>query len=364
MFDVVVVGAGAVGLAVARRFAVAGESVLVLEQHALVGEEASSRNSEVIHAGIYYRPGSLKASLCVRGHRRLLEYCATHKVPHRIPGKLILATDSEAERKLARIQSISRDNGVELVGPLTAAQVRQMEPSVRCRSALYSPLTGIIDSHALMMALQADIERHAGQIVCNHRVEAIERQQDTWRLRVCDSQGVVTELTVPRVINAAGLSAPDLASRIQSGLDLSVPESVLAKGSYFSYSGVLPVSHLLYPTPAEGGLGIHLTMDLQGQLRFGPDVEYLSDTRPDYQVSDARRPAFVQAIQTYLPDLDPLKLTPGYAGIRPKVRVDGEIADDFIIRRHPQQGLVNLFGIESPGLTASLAIADYVFEAF
>lgn len=363
MFDVTVIGAGVVGLAIARRFAVSGKSVLVLERHGHPGEETSSRNSEVIHAGLYYRPDSLKARLCVAGYRQLLEYCAARSVPYRIPGKLILASDEAGEARLAGIQTSARANGVDLVGPLTLDQVHKMEPSVHCRSALFSPLTGILDSHAYMMALQADIERHGGQIVCNHRVESIERQHDNWLLRICDSEGQVSDIAVPLVVNAAGLGAADLARGIQPSLAASLPEPVFAKGSYFTYSGRLPVSHLLYPTPADGGLGIHLTMDLDGQLRFGPDIEYLPDNRPNYRVTDASRPAFVRAIQTYLPELDPLKLSPGYAGIRPKVRVDGRIADDFIIQTDPNLGLANLFGIESPGLTASLAIADEVYEA-
>lgn len=364
MFDVVVVGAGVVGLAVARRFAASGRSVLVLEQHGLPGQETSSRNSEVIHAGLYYRPGSLKARLCVAGYRQLLDYCQRRRVPYDILGKLILASDEAGERKLLAIGANARANGVELGDLLPQRRVRDMEPAVECRSALYSPLTGIIDSHALMMSYQADIEAEGGQLVCHHRVVGAERSGNHWLLQVRDSDGVRSEVGTSLLVNAAGLGAIDLARRLQPGEASWLPQPAFAKGSYFTYSGRLPVRHLLYPTPEDGGLGVHLTLDFQGRLRFGPDVEYLCSESLDYRVHEDRRSAFAKAVQTYLPNIDPDKLSPAYAGIRPRVRVDGKVSDDFIIQRGEPAGVVHLFGIESPGLTASLAIADAVFEAF
>ncbi|MEX2367205.1 MAG: NAD(P)/FAD-dependent oxidoreductase [Pseudohongiellaceae bacterium] len=361
--DVIVIGAGVVGLAVARRFALAGQSVLVLEQHPTPGQETSSRNSEVLHAGIYYRPGSLKASLCVQGYEQLVAYCRDRHIPHALPGKLILATDAAGETKLEQLQANAAANGVPLQW-LAQQQVAGLEPAVSCRSALWSPRTGIIDSHAVMTAFQADIEAHDGDVVCHHRVEQLEHNRDHWQVSVVDSDGERSVIDAGRVINAAGLGALAVARSVLPVIP-DLPEAAYAKGCYFGYSGRLPVSHLLYPTPEAGGLGIHLTLDLNGQPRFGPDVTFLDGDEPDYEVDPAQAERFARAVQTYLPGLDASKLVPAYAGVRPKVKVSGTLADDFLLRSDTtaeHQGLMHLFGIESPGLTASMAIADAVFE--
>lgn len=359
--DVLVIGAGVVGLAVARRFALAGQSVMVLEQHPTPGQETSSRNSEVLHAGIYYRPGSLKAQLCVQGREQLVDYCKRRQIPHRLLGKLILATDEAGESTLARLQTTAASNGV-LLDDLSQQQVTQLEPSVACRGALWSPNTGIIDSHALMLAFQADIEAREGDVVCHHRVEGLEQRGDHWKVSVVDSDGERSDIEADRVVNVAGLGALDLARSVVPALP-ELPTAAYAKGCYFGYSGQLPVSHLLYPTPEPGGLGIHLTLDLNGQPRFGPDVTFLDSDEPDYEVDPSRAEVFARAVQTYLPDIDRNKLVPSYAGVRPKVRLAGTLADDFVLytsANHP--GLINLFGIESPGLTASMALADEVYR--
>jgi L-2-hydroxyglutarate oxidase LhgO len=361
--DVIVIGAGVVGLAIARRFSLEGLSVMVLEQHPTPGQETSSRNSEVLHAGIYYRPGSLKANFCVQGYQQLVAYCQQRHIAHQLPGKLILATDEAGEATLERLQANAAANGVTLT-MLDKSQVASKEPAVACRSALWSPRTGIIDSHALMTAFQGDIEVHGGDVVCHHRVEQLERIGDNWQVSVVDSDGERSVIEAGWVINASGLGALDVARSVLPSLP-GVPEAAYAKGIYFGYSGRLPVSHLLYPTPEAGGLGIHLTLDLNGQPRFGPDVTFLDSDIPDYEVDASQAERFARAVQTYLPDLDAGKLVPAYAGVRPKVKVGGSIAGDFLIQDYAtpeHRGLINLFGIESPGLTASMAIADAVFE--
>lgn len=361
MVDAIVIGAGVVGLAIGRKLAQEGRSVLVLERHGHPGEETSSRNSGVIHAGIYYRPGSLKARLCVQGRQQLIEYCDRRQVPYRLVGKWILASDSETEAKLHQIRTTARANGVDLAEPVDGNTVRREEPAVTCSAGLFSPGTGIIDSHALIMALQTDLEEAGGMLVTHHRVERIERTGTHWVVRVRDEDGESSSVEAGIVVNAAGLQSVAVARSVEPPLPGDLPDVCLARGNYFTYSGRLPVRHLLYPTPEPGGLGIHLTMDLGGQLRFGPDVQFLDGEEPDYRVDDDRHSAFVDAIHRYLPDLDEHKLFPGYAGVRPKVRVSGEIADDFLIETYPGSdwtGLVNLFGIESPGLTSCLALAD------
>lgn len=359
--DVIVIGAGVIGLAIARRFSQAGQSVVVLEQHPTPGQETSSRNSEVLHAGIYYRPGSLKAQLCVQGYEHLLAYCQHRQIPHQILGKLILATDEAGEATLTRLQHTAAANGVALED-LSKAQVARLEPAVTCRSALWSPKTGIIDSHALMLAFQADIEAAEGDVVCHHRVEKIEHSGDYWQVSVVDSDEVRSVIDADRVINAAGLGALTVANSVVPAVQ-DLPVAAYAKGCYFGYSGRLPVSHLLYPTPETGGLGIHLTLDLNGQPRFGPDVTFLNSDVPEYDVDPARAATFARAVQTYLPGIEPGKLVPSYAGVRPKVQREGSLADDFLLETSPEHpGLINLFGIESPGLTASMALADAVFE--
>ncbi len=364
MFDTVVVGAGVIGLAVARRLAMENRTVLVVEKHSRPGEETSSRNSEVLHAGIYYPPGSLKARLCVAGRRQLIDYCRQRHIDHRLTGKLVVAADETGEEKLAAIRENAMDNGVSLPPLLTRRQARELEPAVDCQAALFSSGSGIIDSHSLMTTLQADLEAAGGMVICRHSVEWLAPVNGRWRLAIRDPEGQVSEMDTGLVINAAGLNAVEVASRIRAELPLPSPSP--CRGNYFSYPARLGIRHLIYPTPEPGGLGIHLTLDLDGQIRFGPDVEYLpAATAPDYRVNTARKADFVRAIRRYLPDIDANGLVPAYAGIRPKVSIGGEIAADFIIQNgadHGLGGLINLFGIESPGLTACLAIADHVTE--
>ncbi len=363
MFDAVVIGAGVVGLAIARELAVNGRSVVVLERNAHFGEETSSRNSEVIHAGLYYPPGSLKARLCVTGRQRLLDYCEQRQVPYRLVGKWILATDQAGEAKLSAIQKTAWANGVELPEIAGPDEVRRSEPWVACKAGLFSPGTGIIDSHALMNALLADLQQAGGVLVCHHSVERIERSGGQWSLSVRDSGGKRSSIDVPIVVNAAGMGANRLARLVVPELPRPIPALYLVKGNYFVYSGRLPIKHLLYPTPEPGGLGIHLTMDLAGNVRFGPDVQALQGDLPDYRVDGGRHPIFVEAIQRYLPGLEGDRLSPGYTGVRPKLNLEGEVVDDFMVETYSGSdwsGLVNLFGIESPGLTACLALAEEV----
>jgi len=362
MFDTVVIGAGVIGLAVARRLALENRAVLVVEKNSRPGEETSSHNSEVLHAGLYYPPGSLKARLCVAGHRQLIDYCRQRHVGHRLTGKLVVAVDGTGEEKLAAIRDNAARSGVSLPPLLTRRQARELEPAVDCQAALLSPGSGIIDSHSLMMALQADLENAGGMVVCRHSVESLAPVNGRWRLSIRNPDGQVSEMDTGLVINAAGLNAVEIASRVRAELPLPSPSP--CRGNYFSYPGRLGIRHLIYPTPEPGGLGIHLTLDLDGQIRFGPDVEYLpAATAPDYRVNTARKADFVRAIRRYLPDIDADRLVPAYAGIRPKVSIGGKIATDFIVQNGADQGLdglINLFGIESPGLTACLAIADHV----
>lgn len=339
--DVLVVGAGALGLACAARLAEAGHGVLVAERERLVGSHTSSRNSEVIHAGLYYPPGSLKADLCLEGRERLYAWCARHGVGHRRIGKLLVAVEENERERLQALAANARACGVDDLMPLDGTTLRALEPQVRGVAALLSPSTGIIDSHAYLQSLQAVAERHGAQLALDTRVDRLER-------------------------HAGGLFAQALAQRTE-GLDpRQVPALHLCQGRYFSYSGRSPFRHLVYPMPEArtAGLGIHATLDLGGQLRFGPDVNYVDNL--DYRVDESLRPAFAQAISRYFPGIDPRRLAAGYAGIRPKLGGPGEPAADFIIQtpaEHGLPGLVNLFGIESPGLTASLALAERVARA-
>jgi L-2-hydroxyglutarate oxidase LhgO len=340
--DAVIIGAGVVGLAVARALALRGLETVVLESERSIGTGTSSRNSEVIHAGIYYAPGSLKARLCVRGKALLYEFCRSHGVPHARCGKLIVATAEAQVGMLERLQATGRANGVDGLELITAQQAVAAEPALSCVAALASASTGIVDSHALMLALRGDFEGAGGM-----------------RLEVGGAQPMA--LAAGLVVNAAGLHAPALAARIDGLAPGSVPKAYLAKGSYYGLPGRSPFSRLIYPVPEPGGLGVHLTLDLGGQARFGPDVEWVDHI--DYAVDPARAAAFVDAIRRYWPGLPDGALQPGYAGIRPKISGPGEPAADFVIqdaRTHGVPGLVNLFGIESPGLTASLAIAEEV----
>ncbi|WP_341903519.1 NAD(P)/FAD-dependent oxidoreductase [Polaromonas sp. YR568] len=356
--DCVVVGAGVVGLAVARALALQGREVMVLEAADAIGTGTSSRNSEVIHAGIYYPQGSLKATLCVEGKALLYDYCEARGVGYRRCGKLIVAT---SEAQVAQLQGIvvkAAANGVPDLVLLSAEQARAMEPNLACVAAVHSPSTGIVDSHALMLALQGDLENAGGMVVLNSPLRQAVCGADTITLIAEDG----TELAARTVVNAAGLRAQALAQRFV-GLDAAhVPPSYFAKGNYFALAGRSPFSRLIYPVPEAAGLGVHLTIDLGGQAKFGPDVEWVASP-DDLVVNPARGDAFYAEVRKYWPGLPDGALLPGYAGIRPKLQAPGEPACDFLIQgpaMHGVPGLVNLFGVESPGLTSSLAIGQYV----
>ncbi len=351
----VVIGAGVVGLACARALAARGIETLILERHEAFGTETSARNSEVIHAGLYYPTGSMKACFCVAGRRQLYDYCASRGVVHRRCGKLVVATATAQEAKLQALFAQGEANGVEGLQLLDAAQAQALEPALACTAALQSTQTGIVDSHGLMLALLGDAERDGAVLaLCS----AVEQVQVT-------PAGIVVEtgdttLRAGILINAAGLSAPGVAARIE-GLDpVHVPPAFYAKGSYYALQGRAPFSRLVYPLPEPGGLGVHLTLDLGGQARFGPDVEWVP--APDYAVDPRRADGFYAEVRRYWPALPDGALQPAYAGVRPKI-VDAGGTADFRIdgpAAHGVPGLVNLFGIESPGLTSCLAIADHV----
>jgi L-2-hydroxyglutarate oxidase LhgO len=361
--DVVVVGAGVVGLAVARELALAGRSVIVIESADGIGTETSSRNSEVIHAGLYYPPGSLKARLCVEGRGRLYAYCAERGIPHRRCGKLVVATDAAELEAIAAIGERGRTNGCTDLRMLGGPEARAMEPALTAdlAGALWSPSTGIVDSHAYMLALQGEAEA-AGALVALHTpFVAAEAEPGGFTIRTGGADP--GELRCAMLVNAAGLWASRVAGSVV-GLDPAhVPETRFAKGNYALLQGRAPFSRLIYPAPQAHGLGVHLTLDLAGQARFGPDVEWVDAI--DYAVDASRLAAFDEAIRRYWPGLPRGALVPGYAGIRPKLGGPQDAAADFRIdgpERHGVAGLVNLFGIESPGLTASLAIAREVRE--
>ena len=355
----VVVGAGVVGLAVARELALAGREVVVLEREPAFGTVTSARNSEVIHAGIYYEPGSAKARLCVEGRERLYEFCASHGVAHRRCGKLIVAADESQFEALRKIERRALAAGVSDLRWLSAAEARALEPALRCERALLSPSTGIIDSHALMLALLGDAEAHGAMFVPRSTVTRINAGDGLLQVRVADEADPV--VAARWIINSAGLSAPDVARCIEPLPAQHVPTAHYAKGNYFSLDGRAPFARLVYPIPVPGGLGVHLTLDLAGQARFGPDVEWVA--APDYTVDPDRCRSFYPVIRTYWPALADGALLPAYAGVRPKITAPGEPAADFRIDGpavHGVPGVINLLGIESPGLTAALALGDYV----
>jgi L-2-hydroxyglutarate oxidase LhgO len=358
----IVIGAGVVGLAIARTLAATGREVIVLERNAQIGEETSSRNSEVIHAGLYYPTASLKARFCVAGRRRLYAYCEQKAIAHQRCGKVIIAVQDAQVPALEALAEQALANGVSDIERLDAVALGQLEPAVRGSSAMLSPSTGILDSHGLLLALQGDIEEAAGHVACHSEMLRGSVDATGFALEIA-SEGEIVRLHARELVNAAGLSASTVASRL-AGLDAEhVPATRFAKGNYFALSGATPFRHLVYPLPEPGGLGIHATLDLAGRARFGPDVEWL-DTL-DYSVDAKRAESFYAAIRSYWPQLPDGALSPAYAGIRPKLAGPGEPAGDFRIdgpRRHGVVGLVNLFGIESPGLTAALAIADHVTE--
>jgi L-2-hydroxyglutarate oxidase LhgO len=355
--ECVVIGAGIVGLAVARALARAGREVVILEAEDAIGTHTSSRNSEVIHAGIYYPRGSLKATSCVAGRRLLYQYCATHGVPHRRCGKLIVAT-SEAQRgELEAIRARALANGVTDIAALTREQALEMEPALACVAALHSPSTGIIDSHALMLAYLGDAQDAGAMLALKSPLERAAVRADGFELHIAGAEPIGARL----LVNCAGPRAPSVARRIEGYPASAAPRELYAKGNYFALAGRSPFSRLVYPVPEPGGLGVHVTLDLAGQARFGPDVEWID--RIAYDVDPRRAERFYGAIRRYWPALADGALSPGYAGVRPKISGPSEPAADFVVqgpREHGVAGLVHLFGIESPGLTASLALANVV----
>jgi L-2-hydroxyglutarate oxidase LhgO len=357
--DCVVVGAGVVGIAVARALALAGREVIVLDKEDGIGTETSSRNSEVVHAGIYYPKGSLMARYCVDGRRQLYDYCHSHGVPFNNCGKLIVATDAAEALRLEEILGRALANGVEGMELLTEAQALALEPNLSCRAALLSRTTGIVDSHAFMLALQGDAEAAGSMFVFKSPLLGGEVQDDGIALSVGGADPM--ELRCRTLVNCGGLHAPALARAIRGMPSDRIPKSYLAKGNYFMLSGRSPFSRLIYPVPVPGGLGVHLTIDIGGQTRFGPDVEWIDEV--DYEVDPGRAESFYAAVRRYWPGLKDGSLQPGYSGIRPKIVPKGAPAQDFVLQGadvHGVRGLVNLFGIESPGLTSALAIADAV----
>ena len=357
--DCVVIGAGVVGLAVARSLALAGREVVVLEAAAAIGTGTSSRNSEVIHAGIYYAPGSAKAALCVEGRTLLYPYCEERGVAHRRCGKLIVATTQEQIATLHKILAQAAANGVNDLRLLTAGEAHAMEPQLRCVAALLSPSTGIIDSHGLMLAYQGEAEDHGAMLALHSPVTGGAVQAGGTMLDVGGAEPM--QLLARTVVNSAGLYAQRVAAALRGFAPQMVPPCHYAKGNYYALAGRSPFTHLIYPVPEAAGLGVHLTLDLAGQARFGPDVEWITEI--DYDVDLRRADGFYRAIREYWPALRDGQLAPGYAGIRPKLGGPEKPAGDFMIQgpaEHGVPGLVNLFGIESPGLTASLALASLV----
>ena len=355
--DVIVVGAGVVGLAVARELALRGREVLILEAAGRFGTGASSRNSEVIHAGIYYPRGSLKARLCVAGRERLYEFCRERAIAHRRCGKLIVATSEAQLPELTRIAAAARANGVELT-LLSRPQALALEPGLSCAGALHSPLTGIVDSHALMLALLGEAERHGATLVCASTVTRVVLEERAVAIGVNGAEPVLRARTL---VNCAGVQAPAVARLMEGFPPLHIPVAYFAKGNYFTLNAPAPFQRLIYPLPEAGGLGIHLCLDLAGRARFGPDVQWIEAC--EYAVDGRRAAAFYAAIRRYWPELPDGALQPAYAGVRARIFAPTQAAADFRIddaHTHGVPPVVNLFGIESPGLTASLAIAGEV----
>jgi L-2-hydroxyglutarate oxidase LhgO len=361
--QVLVVGAGVVGLAIARSAAMAGHEVIVAEAASGIGTGVSSRNSEVIHAGLYYPTGSKRAYHCVRGRRMLYDFCASHGVPHRKCGKLVVATNESETERLEAIIAQARINGVEGVEMIDGAAARRLEPALSCRRAMSSPETGIVDSHRYMLALQGDLEDHGGVIALNTSIERLVKVAGGWEAYFgsADPQSI----TVDAVVNSAGLGAQKLGRATEGYPPERVPRLFLGKGSYFSFAGRPVFSRLIYPVPIPGGLGVHVTLDMAGRMRFGPDVEWIG--QENYDVDATRAAAFYARIRDYWPGLPDNGLVPDYSGIRPKLTGPSEAAADFMIdgpNEHGVPRLVHLFGIESPGLTSALSLGEEVVKAF
>lgn len=352
----IVVGAGVVGLAVGRALALAGHDVMILERERQFGTITSSRNSGVIHAGLYYPDGSLKAQLCVEGRHLLYDFCEKHGVPYRRCGKLIIAGSEEEFSALDAVMAHGAAAGVDDLVRLDPTEARAIEPALTCAGAIHSPSTGIVDQHGLMLAMLGEAEAHGAMLVCDASVDAIGNEGGRWVVQVGE-----TQIATPILINAAGLGAQALAQTIE-GLDPElVPQLFLGKGCYFSYAGRIPFTHLIYPVPGPASLGTHFTLDLGGQARFGPDIHWVDSI--DYTVDPALKPEFLAAARRIWPDAEEDRLQPAYAGIRPKLAGPGMPTADFVLQgeaAHGLAGLVNLFGIDSPGLTSSLAIAARV----
>ena len=357
--DCAVIGAGVVGLAIARALAQSGREVIVLESEGAIGTGTSSRNSEVIHSGIYYPTRSMKARFCVRGRDLLYRFCALNSVEHRRIGKLIVASSLDEVPTLAKYEAQALANGVTDLRRVTADEAAVLEPEVRCAAALLSPSTGIVDSHGLMLAYQADLEAHGGVLALNSPVTGGALHEREIALQVGGALPMAVRATT--VVNCAGLYAQSVSRSISGVPTSAVPQGFLAKGHYFSLSGRSPFRHLVYPVANAAGLGTHVTLDLNGGARFGPDVQWIEHI--DYGFDEARKGEFAEAIRRYYPQLDDSRLQPAYTGIRPKISAAGQPAADFCIHGPSDHGdcpYVALYGIESPGLTASLAVAEYV----
>jgi L-2-hydroxyglutarate oxidase LhgO len=358
--DTIVVGAGVVGLAVARELAVAGHEVLVLEQHGLIGSEVSSRNSEVIHAGLYYPPGSLRARWCVEGKHKLYRFCAENGVAHQRCEKLLVATSDDQLAKLDAIEATARANGVDELVRLSGTAARKLEPAVACVAALLSTSTGIVDTHGLMLALQGHAEAHGAQVALNTPAGSIKAlPHGDFALETSGEQ--TTRITCRHLVLAAGLHGSRLARTLTYPGGYAVPETYYAKGQYYALDGRSPFKRHIYPLPQGAWLGLHATVDLAGRCKFGPDIEWISQI--DYGFDPGKFDQFIDSIRTYYPGLDPSAIHPDYTGIRPKLYREGEPVPDFRVdgpEQHGHAGLVMLFGIESPGLTSSLAIGEHV----
>jgi len=356
-----VIGAGVVGLAIARALALRGIETILIESESAIGTGTSSRNSEVIHAGIYYLKGSLKARFCVEGRKRLYRYCAERGIEAKNCGKLIVATDDSQVATLSGIVDKARANGVPDLAVKTRAEALAMEPNLNCVAAVHSPSTGVVDSHGFMLGLQGDFEAAGGMLAFESPLSGAACRDDGITLMVEGEEPM--EITSRMVVNSAGLYAQALARRFEGLPQEAVPPTFYCKGNYYSLSGKSPFSRLIYPVPEAAGLGVHLTIDLGGQARFGPDVEWIDEI--DYSVDPGRSDLFYAEIRKYWPALADGALQPGYCGIRPKIQAPHEPARDFVIHgpeTHGVKGLVNLYGIESPGLTSALAIADHVCD--
>ncbi len=360
-FDVIVIGAGVVGLACAKKFAESGFETLVVESESSFGSGISSRNSEVLHAGIYYERDTYKARLCIQGLSKLYDYCKIRNIKHKKNGKWVVAQNEYQIEKLHKIKKSGEDNGRDDLFFVDSKSISLNEPYLKAKEVLCSPSTGIIDSHGLMQSFVGDISNNGGVIVYKTRCIGVEVKNNGFEIKLNDTEK--TKINCKKLINACGLNAVEFIKQIDQFPKALIPNSCFAKGNYFTYSGKVPFQRLIYPVPEVGGLGIHLTLDLNGQARFGPDVEWVD--KLDYKVNENFKQKFFDAIITYWPKCELENLIPAYAGIRPKIGNQKNFFNDFVIQNHKEHGfsgLINLLGIESPGLTSSLAIAEEVFQ--